>query len=57
MTVILFEFFPNDCNLQSNLTYATTQNLLSLTEGDRLGESPASDGALSGNTLAFLVDG
>ena len=57
MTVVLFEFFPNDCNLQSNLTYATTQNFLSLREGDRLGESPTSDGALSGNTLAFLVDG
>ena len=42
VTVILFELFPNDCNLQSNLTYATTQNFLSLTEGDRLGESPAS---------------
>ena len=40
--MILFELFPNDCNLQSNLTYATTQNFLSLTKGDRLGESPAS---------------
>ena len=41
VSVVLFELFPNDCNLQSNLTYATTQNFLSLTEGDRLGESPA----------------
>ena len=39
VTVILFEFFPNDCNLQS---YATTENFQSLTEGDNLGESPAS---------------
>ena len=51
MAVVLFEFFPNECNLQSNLTYAATQNFLSLTEGDRLGESPASVMVLLVKTL------
>ena len=53
--VVLFEFFPNDCNLQSNLTHATTQNFLPLKEGDRLGVTGFSYGAVCGNTFVFLV--